>query len=528
MQVARTVTVIPARENIYKDIIDNQPIKKKVAAYARVSTDLEEQITSYEAQRDYYEKYIKSKTEWEFVKIYTDEGISATSTKKRDGFNQMISDALEGKIDLIITKSVSRFARNTVDTLSTVRQLKEKGVEVYFEKENIYTMDSKGELLITIMSSLAQEESRSISENVTWGQRKRFADGKVSLPYKRFLGYEKGEDGIPKIVEKEAAVVRKIYRMFLEGKTPSGIAKQLTEDSIPTPGGKKKWQSSTVQSILQNEKYKGDALLQKVYTVDFLTKKKKVNEGEVPQYYVENSHPSHIEPETFDLVQYEMKKRKEAKGYKTGGSCFSGKIVCSECGSFYGSKVWHSNSKYKRTIWQCNHKFKNKKKCSTPHIYEDKIKDAFIQAFNSLIENKEEIIEGYGDIIKELLDTSKVDKHSTTIQNEMEVVEELLRKMVEENSRKVMDQKEYSQRYNELVERYKNAQDELNEIEEKLQEDKVRKDSINAFIEKFKIQETILTEFDEELWNGLIENVIVCKNVIRFIFRDGTIENCVI
>lgn len=172
------------------------------------------------------------------------------------------------------------------------------------------------------------------------------------------------------------------------------------------------WCSSTVQSILQNEKYKGDALLQKSYTVDFLTKKKKINEGEVPQYYVENSHPAIIEPETFDLVQLEMKKRKEAKGYKTGGNCFSGKIVCGECGSFYGSKVWHSNSKYRRTVWQCNHKFKNEKKCKTPHIYEDQIKEAFIKAFNSLIEDKEEIIMGYEVILEELLDTSKLEEGS--------------------------------------------------------------------------------------------------------------------
>lgn len=238
-------------------------IKKRVAAYARVSTDTEEQLTSYEAQVDYYTRYIQSKDEWNFVGIYTDEGISATSTKKREGFNRMIKDALDGHIDMIITKSVSRFARNTVDTLTTVRQLKEKGVEVYFEKENIYTLDSKGELLITIMSSLAQEESRSISENVTWGQRKRFADGKVSLPYKRFLGYKKGEDGLPKIVESEAKIVRMIYILFLEGKTTCGIAKLLTESFIPTPSGKQKWQTSTVASILQNEKYKGDALLQK-------------------------------------------------------------------------------------------------------------------------------------------------------------------------------------------------------------------------------------------------------------------------
>lgn len=201
MSTARAVTVIPPTITRFPVNVINAAMRKRVAAYARVSTDTEEQLTSYEAQVDYYTRHIQANSDWKFVEVYTDEDISATNTKKRDGFKRMIRDALDGKIDLILTKSVSRFARNTVDTLTTVRQLKEKGVEVYFEKENIYTLDSKGELLITIMSSLAQEESRSISENVTWGQRKRFADGKVSLPYKQFLGYTKGVDGLPKIVE---------------------------------------------------------------------------------------------------------------------------------------------------------------------------------------------------------------------------------------------------------------------------------------------------------------------------------------
>jgi len=230
MNVARKVTIIPATVNLFTNNLKISKNKKKVAAYARVSTDNEEQISSYEAQVDYYTRYIKSKNDWEFIEVYTDERISATNTKKRDGFNRMIKDALEKKIDLIVTKSVSRFARNTVDTLTTVRKLKEKGVEIYFEKENIYTLDSKGELLITIMSSLAQEESRSISENVKWGQRKRFADGKVSLPYKQFLGYEKGEDGFPKLIEEEAKTVKLIYILFLEGKTMSAIAKYLTNE----------------------------------------------------------------------------------------------------------------------------------------------------------------------------------------------------------------------------------------------------------------------------------------------------------
>lgn len=377
----KTVTLIPAVKPKFSSQTTDTGRKRRVAAYARVSTDSDEQFTSFEAQVDYYTKLIKERQDWLFVDVYTDEGISGTSTKHRAGFNKMIEDALDGKIDLIVTKSISRFARNTIDTLTTVRKLKEKGIEVYFEKENIYTLDSKGELLITIMSSIAQEESRSISENVTWGQRKRFSDGKVSLPYKQFLGYERGDDGLPKVVPEQAKTVRLIYRLFLEGETPTGIARILTEQGIPTPGGKTVWQNSSVESILTNEKYKGDALLQKKFTVDFLTKKQKLNEGEVPQYYVEGSHEAIISPQVFDMVQYEMHRRKALPTKYNSINLFSSRIFCGECGGNYGSKVWHSTDKYRRTVWQCNNRYRNHERigtgCSTPHLTEEQINRLF-------------------------------------------------------------------------------------------------------------------------------------------------------
>ncbi|MGK0467480.1 recombinase family protein [Clostridium sp.] len=369
---------------------------------------------------------------------------------------------------------------------------------------------------------LHQEESRSISENVTWGQRKRFADGKVSLPYGQFLGYEKGEDGIPKIVEKQAVVVRLIYKQFLEGKTPSGIAKHLTANKISTPAGKEVWQQSTVLSILKNEKYKGAAMLQKTFTVDFLTKEKKINEGEIPQYYVENSHPAIITPEVFDLVQHEFKKRKNVKGYKTGGGCFSGKIVCGECGSFYGSKVWHSTSKYRKVIWQCNAKFKNNKKCSTPHLYEDTLKQAFPDAFNSLLENKEEILQGYEAIIQALTDTSKLDKERVKLQSEIEVVTELLQKCVEENAHSALDRAEYEERYTTLADRYENIKKGLDEINDKRLERSAKSESTVAFIKELEQRDVLVSEFDEELWNATIEKVVVrSQQEIIFIFKDG-------
>lgn len=267
--MAKSVTTIPATLSRFTAAPINSTKKRRVAAYARVSTDNEEQLTSYEAQIDYYTNYINGRDDWEFVGVYPDEGITGTNTKKREQFRQMVADALDGKIDLIITKSVSRFARNTVDSLTTIRKLKEHNVEVYFEKENIWTFDSKGELLLTIMSSLAQEESRSISENCTWGQRKRFADGKVTVPFKRFLGYDMGPDHNLVVNPEQAKLVKRIYGMFLQGQSPFQISRTLTEEGIPSPGGKDHWNPSNIKSILTNEKYKGDALLQKSFTVDF-------------------------------------------------------------------------------------------------------------------------------------------------------------------------------------------------------------------------------------------------------------------
>jgi DNA invertase Pin-like site-specific DNA recombinase len=519
-----SVRVIPATVNLANGHVGARAAKRKVAAYARVSTGSEEQLTSYEAQVDYYTKYIKRKSEWEFVMVYTDEGITATNTNKRDGFKQMVADALDGKIDLIITKSVSRFARNTVDSLTTVRKLKANGVEVYFEKENIYTLDGKGELLITIMSSLAQEESRSISENVTWGQRKRMADGKVSLPYSHFLGYEKGAGGIPAVVESEAEVVRLIYRLFLEGGTPHGIGTRLMQMGIPTPSGKAKWYAGTIRSILSNEKYKGDALLQKKYTVDFLTKKTKVNEGEVPQYYVENSHPAIIPQGVFDMVQQEVKRRKTAEHRHSGVGIFAGRIICADCGNYFGSKVWHSSSKYRRMIYRCNAKFKGKDKCTTPHLTEDEIKTMFVSAVGKLLENKNEIIADLDEIKERLFDTSSLDTECAELESEIAVTAELIGKCIEENARTIVNQDEFSKRYAALAGRYETAKSRLGEIGEAKLDIKARRDMIGEYLAVLRKQDSLVTEFDERLWYSLAESVTVAsKEDVRFTFRDGTV-----
>ena len=447
----RIVTVIPATKAPIHMIAGSSAKKRRVAGYARVSTE------KYEAQVDYYTQFIQSHARWEFVKVYTDEGISGLGTRKRDGFNEMIDDAMSGSIDLIITKSVSRFARNTADSLVTIRKLKEKGVEVYFEKENIYSLDGKGKLLLTIMSSLAQEESRSISENVTWGQRKRFLDGKVSLPYKQFLGYERGENkNNPTVVNPEqAVVVRRIYRTFMEGKTTGAIAKELTEEGIPTPAGKSKWRASTISSILQNEKYRGSALLQKCYTTDFLTKKQKVNEGEVPQYYIKHSHEAIIDPLEWDAVQEEIRRRKEIGRAYSGTSVFSAKLVCGDCGGWYGHKTWHSTDKYRSTVWRCNQKYSDGKcRCGTPVVAEEEIKDRFISVFNRIISSKKPYIKACKTAKQALTDTTAIDAEMADLLQEIEVVSELTRKCIEKNSAVAQDQKEFNSRYNGYVEKY--------------------------------------------------------------------------
>ncbi|MCM8710834.1 recombinase family protein [Clostridium sp. SYSU_GA19001] len=382
-----------------------------MAAYCRVSTDQLEQLSSYEAQVAYYTSYITNHPDYEFGGIYADEGISGTNTKKREQFNKMIEDCRAGKIDMIITKSISRFARNTLDTLNYVRQLKELGIGVIFEKENINTLDSKGEVLLTILSSLAQDESRSISENSTWGIRRRFEQGKLHINHTKFLGYDKDEEGNLVINEKQAKIVRRIYKDYLDGKGPNRIAKELEEEGVPNWNGKPKWYESSIRKILSNEKYKGDALLQKTYTVDFLTKKRAVNNGEVPMYYVEESHPAIIDKEMWESVQLEMERRRafaekyniSKLDYATVDNPFAGRVICGHCGSAFGRKVWNStDERLRRVVWRCNKKYevKGKKSCENKHIDNNVLYQAFVNTFNVMVENKDYFTEKWKEGLK--------------------------------------------------------------------------------------------------------------------------------
>jgi DNA invertase Pin-like site-specific DNA recombinase/uncharacterized protein YdeI (YjbR/CyaY-like superfamily) len=402
--MARSITVIPARTNSVDSAQTLQPQKKKMAAYCRVSTDQLEQLSSYEAQVSYYTNFINNHLDYEFAGVFADEGISGTNTKKREQFNKMINGCKAGKIDVIITKSISRFARNTLDCLNYVRMLKELGIGVIFEKENINTLDSKGEVLLTILSSLAQEESNNLSQISTWGIRRRFEQGKVTINEKKFLGYDKDANGNLIINEKQAKIVRRIYKDYLDGKGTNRIARSLEEEKVLGWNEKSKWYESTISSILSNEKYKGDALLQKTYTVDFLTKKRVENKGEVPQYYVEDSHEAIIDKEMWEAVQLEKERRsvfaekhklqKIDHGLKDNP--LAGKVICGDCGRAFGRRTWKgANEILKRKVWFCNGRYQEKgiRGCNNKHIDDKVLSQAFIDTFNVIIENKDYFIE---------------------------------------------------------------------------------------------------------------------------------------
>ena len=518
--MAQRVRVIPATIDRTTSAPIASAAKRKVAGYARVSTEQEEQQSSYEAQVSYYTDYIKRRTDWVFVNVYTDEGISATSTKHREGFQQMVADAMAGKIDLIVTKSVSRFARNTVDSLTTIRQLKEHGTEVFFEKENIWTFDSKGELLLTIMSSLAQEESRSISENVRWGQRKKAADGKYSLPYAIILGYDKGPNGEPIINQEQAVIVRKIYGLFLEGYSYNRIAGILTEEGIPTVTGKDHWNDVTVASILSNELYMGDKVLQKTYSVDFLHKNRLKNKGQVPMYRVEQDHEAIIPPETFRRVQDEIARRKEVPVH--GLTVFSGKIFCGCCGSVFGSKVWHSNDRYRRVIWQCNNKYKGAKICRMPHLYDDNLQADFVKVCQRLSVERDEVIGNLHELQQLIGGTDELEKQKAELEAELDFIGERLQALIDHNARVAMNQEVYKVRFDELSGQYQRADERVKEIEQTILKKELRQRQVKDVIQTIEGMPEIVTEFSPELWATLVKKVTVYgKGDLRFTLASG-------
>ena len=517
MEATKNITVIPARRRVGNTVNKEVKPKLKVAAYCRVSTDSDEQATSYEAQVEHYTDYIRKNPEWEFAGIFADDGISGTNTKKREEFNRMIDEAMAGKIDMIVTKSISRFARNTLDCLKYIRQLKEKNIPVYFEKENINTMDAKGEVLLTIMASLAQQESQSLSQNVKLGFQYRYQQGQITVNHNRFLGYTKDEKGQLIIDPDEAVVVRRIYREYLEGASLQQICRGLEADGILTGAGKKKWRPESVKKILQNEKYIGDALLQKTYTVDFLEKKRVPNNGIVPQYYVENSHEAIIPRDLYMQVQEEMIRRANLhSGQERKKRVYSSKyalssiVYCSKCGDIYRRIAWNNRGKHS-IVWRCCTRVEHGPgACAADTIQESELQNLVVRAINMALCKKDTMSENLQKNVEAVLtgaDGIPLDE----IDSRLEQLQKELLKVANAKGN------------------YDSIADEiyhLREVKQNALVDNAEREGVKQRIsemQQFLAEQTQnITEYDEQLVRRLIEKITVYEEKVTVEFKSGT------
>ena len=484
--MGKNITVIPAGRIRNDKAKTAAKPKLKVAAYCRVSTDSDEQATSYEAQVTHYTNFIQSNPEWQFAGVFADDGISGTGTKKREGFNRMINECMNGSIDMVITKSISRFARNTVDCLKYIRLLKGKNIPVFFEKENINTMDARGEVLITIMASLAQQESESLSKNVKLGLQFRYQNGEVQVNHNRFLGYTKDESGHLIIDPEQAEIVKRIFYEYLQGKSLQ----------------------QTIRKILKNEKYMGDALLQKTYTVDCLTKKRVKNIGIVPQYYVSDDHEAIIPKELFEQVQDEMLRRANIHAGKnkriySSKYALSSLVRCGKCGDIYRRIVWNNHGK-KSVRWRCVTRVQQGPDvCDAPNISETELQEAVRTAVNQTIRTRNETMK----ILQQNIE-------SVIFDGNLEEINCRLTELQEELLRLANERKSYSAVSDEI--------DALREQREKCMKESAAAQGIKQRIECvrdfLKSHSEELEEYDENLTRLLIESITVYDN--RLIVQD--------
>ena len=499
MPLAQNITVIPAIRKVGTQKPETKVQKTRVAAYCRVSTEYEEQESSYDVQVEHYTTYIKSKPEWEFVEVYADDGISGTNTKKRD------EDCKAGKIDMILTKSISRFSRNTVDCLKYTRELKALNIAVFFEKENINTLDAKGEVLMTIMAALAQQESESLSANVRLGIQFRNQQGKVQVNHNRFLGYTKDENGKLVIVPEQAEIVKRIYAEYMDGASFLQIKRGLEADGILNGAGNKKWEVSNIRQILTNEKYIGDALLQKTYTVSVLEKKRVKNDGQVPKYYVEGSHEAIIDRDVFLRVQAEIDRRANIiKGGKkrvySSKYALSSVIICGHCGDIFRRIKW-------------NNRRVNKKKsgihCPARTVHEEMIQAAVVTAINDAWSRKDEILPQLKENIRAVLqeDTdAKIAEIDTAVKEKQE---ELLKVGKDENKiaeigEAIMKLREERQQVMTDAAMHKDVTDRIEDLSNFLDE-----------------QTGAITEYSDALVRRLIEKITVYDEALVVKFKSG-------
>ncbi len=492
-----------------------------MAAYCRVSTDQDDQINSFHVQREYYEQKINETPEWTNAGIYADEGISGTSMEKRPEFMKMLRACRQHKIDRVLCKSISRFARNTVDCLDTVRELKGLGIAVYFEKENIDTLKQQSEFIITLYSGFAQAESESLSANVRLGMRMGFAQGKVIVRTDMLVGYTKDAEGNPVIEPKGAATVLRIYSSYLAGMSLPQIRDALIRDGVPTATGIKAWSSEAVKNILTNERYMGDALLQKWYKKDCFSKACTKNNGELPQYYVENNHEGIVSRELFSRVQSEMARRanlkkpaalngERVKGQYSAKYALTERLICGECGTPYRRCTWVRGNG-KRIVWRCISRLTYAKQyChDSPTLDEYKIHAAIVEAINLILENKDEILETVTEAIRVAFDNGKGGLDMAALRQRRTDLQLMMDNLIEQ----VMKDGQESE---EMDRQLKSAMEELERLEQAIQQRDLEQRAAeceNARLKEImqRIRETpcALTEYDDLLVRQIVERVTV-------------------
>ena len=513
-----TVICIPAKP----EAVRASKRQLRVAAYCRVSTDDEEQLTSYEAQKNYYTDKIMTNKEWTMAGIFADEGITGTSARKRPEFLRMIRQCKQGKIDIVLTKSISRFARNTVDCLNYVRALKERGIAVIFEKENMNTLEVDSEILITMLGAFAQSESESISANVRWGIRQAMKEGKATIQYKYLYGYRKGDDGKPEIIPDQAEVVRKIYDLFLSGTPVRGIQEYLNASAVPNINGESKWARSAIDSILTNEKYCGNVLLQKTYIDDCINKKVKKNTGQLPMYLVQNHHEGIISRETFDAAQAELARRSAGKSPSkknapTGRSRYSSKyalsdrLYCGECGTRYQRCTWRNRDGSKRIVWRCVSRVDyGSKYChNSPTLDEEPLHRTILAAINSAVKDKDNIIYNLKAAMeKELAPVAGQQPSLSEIDNQLEQLNAEFSKVLAEASESG-DQAAYSDRFREIMQKQTALKAQRDEIQRMLAESGKAAAHIDKCRQAAESTPATISEWDEALIRQVVESVTV-------------------
>lgn len=529
------VTIIPPTKTAAADGRDKCH-QLRVAAYCRVSTAQEEQQNSYQVQIDYYTDYINKKKEWKLAGIFADEGISGTQTKKRIEFNRMMRLCKQKKIDLVLCKSISRFARNTVDCLESVRQLKELGIGVIFEKENINTLTITSEFMITLYGSFAQAESESISKNVSWGVEKGFREGKVRYNYSKWLGYRKGADGKPEIIPDEAKIVKSIFEMFLNGMSIESISKALESRKLKSKLGSDKWSKSVIKGILENEKYAGDALLQKTYTIDCISHKAVKNNGERAKYLVTDAHVPIIDRDVFNRTQQELARRSSKRRRSDKAKTEQGKysslyalseiLVCGECGSAYKRVTWTVKGK-KQVVWRCISRLDHGSKyCHrSPSIHEDKLHSAILRAINEYY--------GCGDDIRRIIMGNIESVIAGSDSSELHRAEQRLQEIDKARSDFIsliaagtMDEDSLDAEFQKLFEEEQELNKRIEIIKEKNKQNEKDRQSISEIASYLDNNLCKLTEYDDIIVRKLIECVkVISKTKIRVIFKGGVEKN---